>query len=65
MLFLKIFFKVILILIMILIAMQVPSSWFLHRRYSDFLTLRATLIKVIIIFTLIVIFIIVIIMILS
>jgi len=24
---------------------SVPSSWFLHRRYSDFLTLRATLIK--------------------
>ena len=26
---------------------QVPSSWFIHRRYSDFLTLRATLLKVI------------------
>merc|ERR1719365_123340 len=24
---------------------SVPSTWFLHRRYSDFLTLRATLIK--------------------
>jgi len=24
---------------------SVPSSWFIHRRYSDFLTLRATLLK--------------------
>ena len=38
-----------LFLIMILLMAQVPSTWFLHRRYSDFLTLRATLIKVVII----------------
>ena len=33
---------------------QVPSTWFLHRRYSDFLTLRATLIKVVVIFIIII-----------
>ena len=38
-----------LFLTMILPLVQVPSTWFLHRRYSDFLTLRATLIKVVII----------------
>ena len=27
------------------LAGSVPSAWFIHRRYSDFLTLRATLLK--------------------
>ena len=40
---------------------QVPSSWFLHRRYSDFLTLRATLIKVVIVVIIVVIIIIIVI----
>ena len=40
---------------------QVPSSWFLHRRYSDFLTMRATLIKVVIVIIIVAILIIIVI----